>query len=317
MKVALAPTSIRPLAVAALVAAFVLLSWASTEPSDVLAGEAGGNCSSYAGGVCEIAVGDIWFCDASFRDGVCETSIQAGDTVRWDYPASAQLVHTVTACGADCDAPTPKPLWDSELLQPGDSFERTFTEPGEYLYYCNIHPTSQRGIIRVLGAEPALPSAPTDLEAHVVADALSVDLSWQDNADNEASYVVERATTGEEGPWAVIATLPVDSSSYFDTGLEDGVTYWYRVAAQNGAGMSQYSNIVSGTATALPAPPLGDVNCDGNVNSIDAALILQLDAGLIDSLTCQQNADANGDGNINSIDAALILQLDAGLIASL
>lgn len=75
------------------------------------------------------------------------------------------------------------------------------------------------------------------------------------------------------------------------------------------------------TPTRTPTPPTGsrpgDVNCDGRVNAIDAALILQLDAGLISSLSCQQNADVNGDGRINAIDAALVLQFDAGLIDSL
>ncbi len=62
---------------------------------------------------------------------------------------------------------------------------------------------------------------------------------------------------------------------------------------------------------------LGDVDCDGAVNSIDAALVLQLGAGLIPSLRCQEGADTNQDGTINAIDAALILQFDAGLIDSL
>ena len=70
------------------------------------------------------------------------------------------------------------------------------------------------------------------------------------------------------------------------------------------------------TATDTPRPPgpVGDVTCDGLVNSIDAALVLQYDAGLIDSLSCAQNADVNVDGAVNSIDAALILQYDARLI---
>ena len=62
---------------------------------------------------------------------------------------------------------------------------------------------------------------------------------------------------------------------------------------------------------------IGDVNCDGLVNSIDAALVLQLVAGLLDSLPCETAADVNGDGAINAIDAALILQFGAGLISSL
>jgi hypothetical protein len=76
------------------------------------------------------------------------------------------------------------------------------------------------------------------------------------------------------------------------------------------------------TNTSPPPPPTatpetkacGDVNDDGATNSIDAQLVLQLKAGLIDSLVNEPSADANGDGEITSVDAALILQLDAGLI---
>jgi hypothetical protein len=63
--------------------------------------------------------------------------------------------------------------------------------------------------------------------------------------------------------------------------------------------------------------PAGDVNCDGAVDPIDAALDLQVDARLTFSLGCSQNADVNGDDQINSIDALLILQYSAGLIHQL
>jgi len=71
-------------------------------------------------------------------------------------------------------------------------------------------------------------------------------------------------------------------------------------------------------ATATPTPALavapGDVNCDGAVSSIDAALILQLEAALISALACPQNGDVTGDGVTNSIDAAVVLQAVAGLV---
>lgn len=62
---------------------------------------------------------------------------------------------------------------------------------------------------------------------------------------------------------------------------------------------------------------VGDANCDGNVDSIDAALALQYSAGLVPSLPCMENADVNGDGSVNSIDGALVLQYVAGLLPSL
>jgi hypothetical protein len=63
--------------------------------------------------------------------------------------------------------------------------------------------------------------------------------------------------------------------------------------------------------------PLGDVNDDGFINSIDALLILQYDAELLDSLLNPRSADVNINGVINSIDTALILQYTAGLLAVL
>ncbi len=61
----------------------------------------------------------------------------------------------------------------------------------------------------------------------------------------------------------------------------------------------------------------GDVNNDGMVTSIDALLVLQYVAGLLDTLPNLVNADVNANGVINSVDAALILQRVAGLLASL
>ncbi len=71
------------------------------------------------------------------------------------------------------------------------------------------------------------------------------------------------------------------------------------------------------TRTPMPPKPCGDVNDDGNVNSIDAALVLQLSAGLVGSLPNAASADPSRDGQINSIDSALILQRVAGLLSSL
>ena len=97
-----------------------------------------------------VDVGDIWFCDASFQSGVCDTTIAAGDTVVWDFGA-ALVVHTTTACGSSCDSPTSDPLWNSGLVSDGSTYQFTFTEPGTYLYQCLVHPTMQRGRIIVVG----------------------------------------------------------------------------------------------------------------------------------------------------------------------
>jgi len=58
----------------------------------------------------------------------------------------------------------------------------------------------------------------------------------------------------------------------------------------------------------------GDVNCSGRVNAIDAQLILQKEAWLVNRIQCEEAGDVNGDDLLNAVDAALILQFDAGLI---
>lgn len=179
-----------------------------------------------------IQVGDIWFCDETLQGGVCETTINVGETVVWDS-AGAGLPHTTTECGASCDAPTESPIWDSGLIGDGSTFEYTFSEPGTFLYYCEVHPTLQRGIIIVQGPPTSTTVPPT-------------------------------ATSAPPSP--------------------------------------------------TPAGVIGDVDCNGSIDSIDAALVLQLTAGLVGSLSCEENADANEDGRVDSIDAALILQLTAGLL---
>jgi len=59
---------------------------------------------------------------------------------------------------------------------------------------------------------------------------------------------------------------------------------------------------------------LGDANCSNTRDAIDAAVVLQYAAGLLDTVPCEDRADANGSGDITAVDAAIILQIDAGLI---
>ena len=101
--------------------------------------------------------------------------------------------------------------------------------------------------------------------------------------------------------------------------------YYVRIDPPAGATKGvDYTLTLSGDATPTPTPlpptptkALGDVNDDGGVNAIDAALVLQYVAGLLGSLPNAQAADVNDDGRIDSVDAALILQYSAGLVAHL
>ena len=93
------------------------------------------------------------------------------------------------------------------------------------------------------------------------------------------------------------------------------------MAAQTGlALLATLLSVLAAPSARAGAPEptyfLGDVNCDGSIDSIDAALLLQLEAALLDELPCAGNADMDADGSANSIDAGLVLQYTAGLIDS-
>lgn len=88
-----------------------------------------------------------------------------------------------------------------------------------------------------------LPAAPTDLEC-LSAVYPNVRLIWSDMANNERFFYLERRISGT-GPWSVRATLPYNSTAYTDSQVQRGVTYDYRVRANNPLGYSAYSNVVT------------------------------------------------------------------------
>ncbi|MGC8742115.1 MAG: fibronectin type III domain-containing protein [Candidatus Sumerlaeaceae bacterium] len=100
------------------------------------------------------------------------------------------------------------------------------------------------------------PAAPSGLTANAVSST-QINLAWTDNASNERNYIVARATTSG-GPYTDIATLGVNVTSYSDTGLTPGTTYYYVVRASNSAGSSANSNQASATtAPSAPSAPSG------------------------------------------------------------
>ena len=103
-----------------------------------------------------IAVGDLYFCAPSFQNGVCETTVNEGDTVEWQFSANVQ--HTTTECSDDHDTCSAPHLWDSPVLSSG-GFPFTFDTPGTFLYRCQLHPGQMRGSITVVAVAEPSPTA--------------------------------------------------------------------------------------------------------------------------------------------------------------
>ena len=75
---------------------------------------------------------------------------------------------------------------------------------------------------------------------NVIQTQIQVTLSWQDTSSNELGFKIERKT-GPGGTYRQIATVGPNITSYTDTGLGKGTTYYYRVRAYNSSGHSPYS----------------------------------------------------------------------------
>jgi hypothetical protein len=124
-------------------------------------------------------------------------------------------------------------------------------------------PRIQRATANVLNRFVAPPppqgdqiAAPSGLTATAISTS-RVDLGWTDNATNEGAFTVERSPDGSANWTVLTSSLPANSASYSDAGLNADATYYYRVKATGATGQSAYSNTAfartSGAAPTAPA----------------------------------------------------------------
>ena len=81
-------------------------------------------------------------CVVSIRNFAFEPTVlrvPAGATVTWvNNETQAGLAHTSTSDGAG---------WDSDFLNPGESYSRAFSAAGQFAYHCEPHPNMRATII--------------------------------------------------------------------------------------------------------------------------------------------------------------------------
>ncbi|MGE5612160.1 MAG: PA14 domain-containing protein, partial [Bacillota bacterium] len=100
-----------------------------------------------------------------------------------------------------------------------------------------------------------VPAAPTNLRTDLTGTT-AVKLSWDDTAENDSGYEIERSSTGAAGSFTKVGSVGA-VGSYVDRGLTPNTTYYYRVRAFNPTGNSDYSNVLTVKTVAIATPGSG------------------------------------------------------------
>lgn len=119
---------------------------------------------------------------------------------------------------------------------------------------CILHPEGTIHGARINFGQA--PVEPGNLSASLSA-ADQVRITWEDRADNETGFEIERSLSAGSG-YTLIHTATANEVSYMDSGLAANTTYYYRVRAVNENAGSAYVAEISIT---LPSgmKPLADL----------------------------------------------------------
>jgi hypothetical protein len=122
-----------------------------------------------------------------------------------------------------------------------------------------------------------LGAAQTPVFLSAVGSFAGVSLTWQDNANHETGYLLQRLNTGTGGTYSVIATLAADTVSYSDIGLGSQSNFVYRLAATNaitGSSTDFAAAQISAKTVLRPLTVLGilDLDANGKINPATGAV---------------------------------------------
>jgi len=130
------------------------------------------------------------------------------------------------------------------------------------LYYYRIYSYNANGDSSKVSASTSTPSVPVPAgpTALIVTavDSYTINLEWTDNSDNETYFQIQRSSTGIDGSFAPIDTVPANNTTYQDTGLTAKSYNYYRVYAFNDSGNSTtYASGWAQTPDTIPNAPTG------------------------------------------------------------
>jgi GDSL-like Lipase/Acylhydrolase family/Secretion system C-terminal sorting domain/Fibronectin type III domain len=156
------------------------------------------------------------------------------------------------------------------------SYSDTNVSPVTTYYYrlsaANIIGNSPYSTVSTATTPILPPASPLSLTATATSFS-EIALSWIDNSDNESSFLIQRSLTSGNS-FVTIATVDADQLSYTDNLLNSTTAYYYRVAATNAGGSSQFTEEASAvTLEGPPATPLALIATTISSNEIGLSWI--------------------------------------------
>ena len=154
-----------------------------------------------------------------------------------------------------------------------------------------------------------IPSAPFNLAARALGTN-TIQLTWQEDADNETAFAIDRSTNATA--WQALDTAGANVTNYTDATAVFGQPYFYRVQATNTSGHSRCSNLASATrqvptlvvnggtltSNTIWSPALGTILVTAPL-TVPSNLSLTIEAGSVIKLTNSGALRAQAGGTIN------------------
>lgn len=157
-------------------------------------------------------------------------------------------------------------------LDPDDPEDRNLIGEGGY--------TNLENYLNGIAEFPAFLIAPSNIAAKLI-DFTKVEVSWEDNTENETGFRLERAE-GDTGKFVSIAEVEADVTVYSDSLLNELTLYRYRVMAFNDSLESVFEGVAEITTLSPTSPPLpvSDPNPADNADYVATSPTLEWKASI-------------------------------------
>lgn len=227
-----------------------------------------------------------WNDNSSDEDGF---TVQRGNGVEWTNACNVEA--NTTTCQDASSNLTCNTTYKYRVYADKDCFKSSYSNTADETWRCR-------------------PTPPTNLIAKAVDnDNPKIELTWQDQSNNEDGFVIMRWST-DLRDWDLISRTLKGAETYTDEGLECGKPYYYFIYAYRGNEHSGYSNIASAIPYCSPEDEPGDCDGNGDTNIHDIGAVLE--RIYKDRYLDNNGCDANGDDRVDAGDTTCIPLLISG-----